>query len=128
MQSGNGGWKLLIWIPGFGSFSSGQRREFDAQSNFDRATNGVRASSVGAPVRGGQDRDEDGALWFQKGTRPSFAGVHADSRGSDLGLVRHRESRPGMRVHVSLQIFLPPELRVRAYMIGGLEIHTAGMT
>jgi len=45
-----------------------------------------------------------------------------------MGLLRHGENRPGMRVHVALKILLPSELRVGAHMIGGLEIHTTGMT
>src|SRR5208282_305062 len=47
---------------------------------------------------------------------------------ASCSLLRHGESRPGMRVHVPLQIFLPGELRVRAYMLSRLEVHATGMT
>src|SRR5580658_10692333 len=48
--------------------------------------------------------------------------------GRNPGLLRHAESRPGMRVHVPLESFLPGEFGVRAQMVGRLEIHTTGMT
>src|ERR1700677_3515652 len=43
-------------------------------------------------------------------------------------LVRCRESCPRARLHISLQVFLPGELRMRAHKIRSLEIHSAGMT